>query len=101
MSEWNEQNWKEALISVFERSTRDPDFRLLCTTDPIAAIKEVSDIEVPDNVKGKIHFFGEVKDYDSTYLLPPVGTPSPERDEQTYRIMRWEVLCTQVPTTLI
>ena len=93
MSELNEHNWKEALISLNERSLIDPDYRNLCLTDPIAAIKEVSDIELPPNAN--IQFFDSAEKYLYTYLLPPV-VPG---DGQTDAVMRWALLCTNVPTT--
>ena len=97
MSEFNSYNWQEALISVFERAVRDPDYRSLCVSDPVAAVKEVSDIELPPDFK--VTFVDTREEYVYSYLLPPPGPTNITRDDETNQLLRWSVLCTVDPTT--
>ena len=97
MSEFNSYNWLEALISVFERATRDPDYRSLCVSDPAAAVKEVSDIELPPDFR--VAFIDSREQYFYSYLLPPPGLTGTTRDDEIKQLLRWSVLCTVDPTT--
>ena len=55
MSEWNERNWLNTLVSLYDKAVNDPDYRQLCLSNPRKAIAEVSDIEVPADAN--IFFF--------------------------------------------
>lgn len=96
MSEFNEATWKAALIKVYERSLQDLDYRALCVSDPMAALAEVSDIELPPNTK--IQFFAERADYIYTFLLPPL--PDKQGDATTQaQLIQWATICTDMTTT--
>ena len=94
MSEFNHLNWKEALASVYARAAIDATFRSLCSSDPIAAIEEVSDIELPSFLE--VQLFENRKDFIYSFLLPPAqatGTPV-----DVNHLVRWAALCSD-PTT--
>lgn len=98
MSEPTQQNWLDTLVKVFERSTYDQDFRLLCQTDALAAIKEVSDIELPAGAK--VVFAPTNADYVHSYKLPDfIGTDANTQDVVN-QMVRWATLCTMIPTTV-
>lgn len=98
MSEFNEYNWKIALTDLYQKSVQDPAFRALCLTDPLAAIKQVSDIEVPAGIK--VQFFDNRADYIYTFLLPPVADPQNPGGASAQEMIRWATLCTDITTTL-
>ena len=94
MSEFNELNWREALASVYSRAITDTDFRSLCLSNPIAAIQEVSEIELPSFLK--VQFFENRQDFVYSFLLPPAQAPGTAVDFN--QLVRWAALCTD-PTT--
>ena len=100
MSEFNEYNWKAALISVFEKSIQDADYRNLCLADPVAAIAQVSDIELPPEAKTNLRFFGSRADFIYAFLLPPVPDPQAQSGEQVREMIQWSTICTDFTTTL-
>ena len=97
MSEFTIANWKDALFKVYVRSTRDPQYRLLCVADPIAAIKEVSDIELPPGLK--VHYFEYADEYDYTFLLPPAVKTDAVGQTEVEKLVAWEVYCTDMTGT--
>ena len=97
MSEWNERNWLNTLVNVFDKAEHDPDYRRLCLTDPRAAIAEVSDIEVPPDAN--ISFVENKQDLIYTYLLPPAVQPAETREDSTRKLIQWATTCTIFPTT--
>ena len=97
MSDFTELNWKNALTALYQKSVEDAAFRNLCLTDPFAAIKEVSDIEIPDGLK--IQFIENRNEYVYPFLLPPVPREGAEGSEQVQEMIRWATLCTDITTT--
>ena len=95
MSEFNELNWKEALVSVYERAATDPVFRALCLSNAIAAIQEVSEIELPATLK--VQFFDTRQDYVYSFLLPPVR--STDATTNANQLITWATLCTDPTVT--
>ena len=93
----DEYKWKMALISLYQKSVQDPTFRSLCLSDPVAAIAQVSDIEVPASIK--LQFFDKREDYVHTFLLPPVSDARSESADPTQAMIQWATLCTDVTTT--
>ena len=96
MSEFNERNWKDALFSLYVRSMQDPEYRSLCLRDPITAIKEVSDIDIPPGLK--LQFFGTPEEYLYTLLLPPAADAGTSSEDITKQLLQWSTYCTDVTT---
>ena len=95
MSEFNELNWKNALVSVYERAMTDTVFRQLCLTNAISAILEVSDIELPAGLN--VQFFDTRQDYLYTFLLPPAQSANASTNAN--QLITWATLCTDPTTT--
>ncbi len=96
MSAFNTANWKNALASVYERAMRDPEYRTRCLSDARAAMQEVSDIELPADLK--FQFLNSRSDITYWYLLPPsqsaaAGAAQSQEAGGTNDLMRWS-LCT-------
>ena len=91
-----EREWKEALVKLFIRSLRDPIFRALCLTDPLAAVKEVSGIDLPAGTK--LAFVDNIADFAYCYALPPVPATNAESTDEEDALVQWATLCTDVPT---
>lgn len=98
MSEPTQENWLETLVKVYERSTYDQVYRTLCQTDPLAAIKEVSDIELPQGAK--VVFVTNNADYVHSYKLPDLVGENAASQDVVNQMVRWATLCTVVPTTV-
>lgn len=98
MSAFTELNWKIVLADIYSKSTHDLAFRALCLADPLAAIKQISDIDVPAGLK--LQFFDNRVDYLYTFLLPPVADPQNTGDASAQQLIRWSTLCTDLTTTL-
>ena len=96
MSEFNEKNWAEARTKVFERAVVDPTFRNLCLTDPVAAVGEVSDIELPTELK--LQFFDTREDYIYAFLLPPAAGADASVEDTRDLLIRWNTYCTEYTT---
>ena len=80
MSVYNEDNWKETLTSVYQRAAIDPIYRDVCLNDPVGAITQVSDIELPPDFS--VRFFDSPATYEHTYLLPPALDSSASSEDQ-------------------
>ena len=91
----DERAWKEALVNLYIRSLRDPVFRALCLTDPLAAIKEIIGTDLPAGTN--VTFVDDPAKFAYCYVLPPL----PDADRTTSEddaLVRWATLCTDVPT---
>jgi hypothetical protein len=97
MSEFTEYNFREALSLVYARSVRDPEYRNLCLSDPVAAIRAVSEIDLPDTLK--LRFFENRVDIVYSFLLPPLPDARASSEEQRNQAYQWAALCTW-PTTI-
>ena len=95
MSEFNELNWKQALVSVYERAMTDPIFRQLCLTNAISAIQEVSDIELPAGLN--VQFYNSPAEYVYTFLLPP--PQAADATTNANQLITWATLCTDPTVT--
>lgn len=69
MRDFTHDNWQATLTLVYERAAFDPVYRELCLTDPYAAVREVSDIDLPPHFE--FEFVGRRKDIFYSLLLPP------------------------------
>ena len=97
MADVSEYKWKMALTSLFQKSVQDPAFRSLCLSDPVAAIAQVSDIEVPPTIK--LQFFDKREDYVHAFLLPPVSGSQTQSADPMQDMIQWATLCTDITTT--
>jgi hypothetical protein len=68
------EQWNTAIKAVITKATSDADFRAKCLSDPAAALKEVSGLDVPE-IK-----FAEQAD-GSSIVLPPLGSDPDELTE--------------------
>ncbi len=93
----DELAWKNALITVYERSIQNPDFRNLCLSDPVAAIKEATGLDVPAGLN--LQFVEKREDLVYSFLLPPVPTTGAASGDQVQQMIRWATLCTDLTTT--
>lgn len=93
MSEFTQENWLNALIALYEKATTDDPYRQLCLTDPVAAIEQVSDIELPDDFKPRFHFVEEKTELQYFYALPPKLGAVPPSDVSK-ELIRWSTYCT-------
>ena len=93
MSEFNLRNWKEALASLYERCVHDADYRSRCLADPVAAMKEVSDIDLPEGLK--FQFLDSRADLVYSYILPPTQPAETTRDSEVTALIRWSTVCTE------
>ncbi len=66
---WTEEKINQTMIDIKKRASEDEDFRKLCLDNPNAAIRKVSDMEVPGGVK--INIIENEPDVDHTIILPP------------------------------
>ena len=98
MSEPTDINWKKTLVDVYERAARDPEYRTLCQNDPMAAIKEVSDIELPPG--SQVVFATSREQYVHSYMLPDLINTDDSQDNIVDSLVKWATFCTGVPTTL-
>ena len=96
MSEFTFENWLQALVNLKEKAAVDSTYRSLCISNPVAAIRAVSDIDIPDDLK--VQFFGDPKEYLYTYLLPPL-LDERSGDAVANALIGWETRCTIFPTT--
>ena len=96
MSEFNEKNWAEAQSKLYERAIVDPAFRSLCLTDPVAAVREVSDIELPTELN--LQFFDNRKDFIYAFLLPPAAGADVSVEDSRDQLIRWATFCTEYTT---
>lgn len=97
MSDFTELNWKNALTDLYQKSIEDADFRDLCLSDPRAAIAEVSDIEVPPELK--LQFVDDRAEFVYFFLLPPVPAASAPSEQKVRDMIRWATICTDPTTT--
>lgn len=95
MSEFNERNWLDALSRLYERATTNSEFRSLCLADPVAAVAQVSDIELPPSLK--LRFFDNRQDFLYAFLLPP-ATTNLSAEDQKDQLIRWATFCTEYTT---
>ena len=93
MSDFTPRNWNEALASVHERALTDEDFRRLCLSDPVAAVREVSDIELPPTLK--FRFVDSRADFAYSYILPPRQAAGSTREANIRDLIRWSTVCTE------
>ena len=96
MSAFTPRNWNLALASVFERAMRDPDFRTQALNDPAAAMKAVSDIELPPTLK--FRFIDNRSEMVYTYILPPAQPTAAANAEATSSsqlkaLIDWATVC--------
>lgn len=45
--QWSDESAKSVFAAIIKRSQTDPAFRQLCLSDPAAAVREVSGIDLP------------------------------------------------------
>ncbi len=74
---WTEEKINQVIKDIKKRATEDEDFRKLCLDHPNDAIREVSDMEVPEGVK--INIIENEPCVDHTIILPP--EPGALKDE--------------------
>ena len=96
MSALTERNWTSTLARVYEKSLQDPEYRSLCVSDPLAAIKAVSDIEIPPEVK--IRFYDNPEDYVYTFLLPKPLPAGATPEDVSKSLLQWATDCTNLTT---
>ncbi len=65
---WTEEKIKHAITDIKKRASEEEDFRKLCLDNPNEAIKQVSDMEVPEGVK--INIIENEPDVGHTIILP-------------------------------
>ena len=93
MTPFTEPNWLETLVSVYSLARTDANYRALCLSSPLAAIAQVSDIEMPPGLK--VQFFDTRGDVVYPFLLPPVAPTDPTDTADTASaLVRWATLCT-------
>ncbi len=66
---WTEEKINQTIIDIKKRASEDEAFRKLCLDHPNEAIKQVSDMEVPEGVK--ISIIENDPDVDHTIIIPP------------------------------
>ncbi len=77
-----EEKINQVIKELQKRASEDNDFRKLCLDNPNEAIRKVSDIEVPEDVK--INIIQNDPGIDHTIILPP--EPHTLSDEDMHRI---------------
>ena len=92
MSAFTPRNWNEALASVFQRAMTDTTFRARCLTDPVGALKEVSDIDLPPTLK--FQFLDTRAEMVYSFILPPAQAPNAAHEAQISDLIRWSTVCT-------
>ncbi len=95
MSDFTTRNWNEALASLYERALSDENYRQLCLSDPAAALREVSDIDLPPTLK--FRFIDSREDHVYTYILPPRQRADVTREDAVREVIHWSTVCT-LPT---
>ncbi len=66
---WTEEKINQTMIDIKKRASEDEDFRKLCLDNPNAAIRKVSDMEVPGGVK--INIIENDAGVAHTIIIPP------------------------------
>ncbi len=66
---WTEEKINQTMIDIKKRASEEEDFRKLCLDHPNEAIREVSDMEVPEGLK--INIIENDPGMDHTIILPP------------------------------
>ena len=79
MNETPSEQWNEALKAVLKKATSDADFRTRCQSDPAAAIKEVTGLEI--SPEASVRFADGMKEV--VIAPPPAGAKAGKlTDEQ-------------------
>ena len=92
MTPFTVRNWKNTLIKVYEKAQLDPTYRALCIANPMAAVAEVSDIELPPDFR--FAFFVDPKTMLYTFLLPPARAADASNGDVADQLISWSVNCT-------
>ncbi len=66
---WTEEKINQIITDIKKRASEDEAYRQLCLDNPHEAIKQVSDMEVPEGVK--INIIENNPGIDHTIILPP------------------------------
>jgi len=66
---WTEGKINQTINDIKKKASIDESFRKLCLDNPIEAIKQISDMEVPNGVK--INIIENEPDVAHTIILPP------------------------------
>lgn len=72
MSEWTEEQQtqtNEAIVKIAKKAGADPSFRKLCLSDPAAAFKSVSSVELPSDFNLR---FVSNEEADLSVVLPDI-----------------------------
>ena len=48
MSQWTQESMNEVLKQIYEKAATDKAFRELCLSRPEAAVKQVTNLELPE-----------------------------------------------------
>ncbi len=78
---WTEEKINQTMTDIKKKASEDEAFRKLCLDNPNEAIKQVSDMEVPEGMK--ISIIENESGMDHTIILPPeAGTLHDEQLDQ-------------------
>ncbi len=66
---WTEEKINQTITDIKKRASEDEAYRKLCLDNPNEAIKQVSDMEVPEGFK--INIIENESGVDHTIILPP------------------------------
>ncbi len=96
MNEFTIPNFQQVLADVYARACVDEAYRLLCLTDPRAAVAAVSDIILPPDFQ--FDFVEDKREMFYSFPLPPLLPPPLRgaREEKAIKdIIEWFCHCTQ------
>jgi len=78
MSQWTQETTSEVLKKIYEKAATDRTYRVLCLSQPEAAIKQVTDRPMPEGFK--VRFIENTAD--ATFVLPDFIGDTELSDEQ-------------------
>ncbi len=90
------KEWNDIRFKVFAKSLHDPDFRALCLSNPLEAVKQATGVDLPPDTK--LSFVEKNEDFIYCYKLPPLQDAAATIQSEEDALIRWATECTELPT---